>query len=317
MELPALLSLDIAEYVGNAGKLLTSVLSQDGLQAFRIEITPTFASILTRKTANLTSLQEDFRESCKQALNQNIKLVSNDMHKQLQQHSQALSTPIQELHSDISALRTDTKSQAFLASEAALSRVNIQDQSSYISRMITQAEEKKPAIPEEEWQREMEELYRRVEYKANLAMQRAQHIQKLKARVDKLTNKETQITDDSWITLAPGSQKPSPLPTPEPKSAQPSPSTPYLREQSPPQYTSTEPFSSFTNPTPYPLSKPTKPTPPSSHLHVSDLTEDLPTMPKAPAPKAQIEQRRSPTLSPVESIQSSLADFEELDIYLP
>jgi hypothetical protein len=316
MELPALQSLDIAEYVGNAGKLLTSVLSQDGLQAFHTEMIPGFASTLTRKTANCTSLQEDFRENCKQALNQNIKLVTNDMHKQLQQHSQVLSTPIQELHSDITALRTDTKSQAFLASEAALLRVNIQDQSSYISRIITQAEEKKPTIPGEEWQREMEELYRRVEDKASLALQRAQHIQNLKARVDKLTNKETQITDDSWIALAPGSQKPSPLPTPEPKSSQPSPSTPYLREQSPPQYPSAKPFSNFTNPAPFPPSKPTKPSLPSSFLHVSDLTEDLPTLPKAPPPKAQIE-RHSPTLSPVESVQSSLAEFEDADIYLP
>lgn len=301
-ELPALPKLDVAEYVRSAGTQLTSMLTQPNLQAFTTEMTLTFAPTLVRKTSFLGSLQEEFGEMYKDTVNQRIKLLMTDMRRHILQYSQSLSTPAQEIQSDMAAVRNDSKLQAFIAAQTALFGVKIPDQSSLIAALIRQAEERRPAFPRSEWQGDIESLYRKVEEKACAALQRAQRLQRLKARIEKLTNKEAQITDDSWIALAPGSQKPSP----EPFQAQ--PTTSYLKYHPQPPFhpppTAKIPAFHSANPSTSQVS-----------MQVSDLTYALPRLPKPSSPRQK--DRLSPTLSPVESAQSSLAEFGDADLDLP
>jgi len=307
IDLPALPKLDIAEYVKTAGNQLTSMLTQAELQAFSTE-TSIFAPILARKTSFFDNIQEEFGENYKETVNLSIKSLITEIRRQTLHYSQSLLTPIQEMQLEIATLRSDSKSQALNTARNALFRVKIEDQSGLIAGLIRQAEELKPVMPRSEWQGSIESWYRKVEAKADLALQRAQKVQILKARIEKLTNKETEITDNSWISLAAGLQKSSALPTPEPFQTQPSP--PYLQyPQSPFQPMQSSKSTAFA---PAVLGSPFLS---HSNMQTSDLKAAFPLLPKPSSPPHK--DPHSPTLSPVESAPSSRAEFEDSDFYLP
>ena len=203
---PALHPVDLQ---GTTAPLFTVCLTSDALRSFTSATTASITTTVARKASRLQDLHTEVTESVKEQLNQQIKAAAA-MHKEIRQQSESCLAQVQSLHGEVASVRSELRAQQ----TGVLEGLGVQDLRPAIALLLQQVQDKASATPLQDLRTQLEESLQHLEKKTSQVKGNSHRIQTLKARLDKLTNKKTQITDDSWINVAPASRVPTPQPNP-------------------------------------------------------------------------------------------------------